>query len=93
MPLIRDKEKARRFIDQIDAPLTVRQTRGPDGGLEQEIILEPTDDLVGIVKAAEEQGFTLSYDGQRITVEDLPKGGLPAQTTPDPFLEGGESSE
>jgi hypothetical protein len=84
MPPIGDKDKVRKFMDDVETPLTVSQRRGPRGELELEIVIEPTDDLVPVVEAAREAGFVLSYDGQQIRAHAPGGPTLPVETTPVP---------
>jgi hypothetical protein len=84
MPLIRDKEKARAFIDAIEDPLTMRRTRTANGEMEIEIvIIEPTDDLGALVAEARRRGLVVRFDGQRILVEEPPSDPLPTEVTPE----------
>jgi hypothetical protein len=82
MPLIRNKQKARQFIDAIEEPLTMRRTRVSNGEMEIEIVIvEPTDDLAAIVAAATKNGFIVRFDGQRIVIEEPPTNPLPQEVT------------
>jgi hypothetical protein len=82
MPLIKNKQKARQFIDAIDESLSMRRTRNAEGGHEIEIVItEALDDLTALVEEAAKHGLQVRYDGARLLVEEPSEGGLPTEVT------------